>query len=129
MVGPILGHGGMGDVHEAWDVVLCRTVALKVLKAIEPAALIRFMHEAQIHARVVHPNICRIYDVDNYEGSLRVAMQLVHGSNLEQACGELSVHEVVSIMALPEFLRALSGIARPQCVSEGGRVAELATEC
>jgi serine/threonine-protein kinase len=100
VIGPLLGRGGMGDVHEAWDVVLCRTVALKVLKAIEPAALIRFMHEAQIHARVVHPNICRIYDVDNYEGSLRVAMQLVRGSNLEQACGELSVHEVVSIMAL-----------------------------
>jgi hypothetical protein len=29
----------------------------------------------------------------------------------------------------PEFLRELSGIARPQCVSEGGRVAELATVC
>jgi serine/threonine-protein kinase len=100
VIGPLLGRGGMGDVHEAWDVVLCRTVALKVLKAIEPAALIRFMHEAQIHARVVHPNICRIYDVDNYEGSLRVAMQLVRGSNLEQVCGELSVQEVVSIMAL-----------------------------
>jgi len=100
VIGPLLGRGGMGDVHEAWDVVLCRTVALKVLKAIEPAALIRFMHEAQIHARVVHPNICRIYDVDNYEGSLRVAMQLVRGSNLEQACGELSMQDVVSIMAL-----------------------------
>jgi eukaryotic-like serine/threonine-protein kinase len=100
VIGPLLGRGGMGDVHEAWDVVLCRTVALKVLKAIEPSALIRFMHEAQIHARVVHPNICRIYDVDNYEGSLRVAMQLVRGSNLEQACAELSVREVVSIMAL-----------------------------
>jgi serine/threonine-protein kinase len=90
----------MGDVHEAWDVVLCRTVALKVLKDIEPAALIRFMHEAQIHARVGHPNICRIYDVDNHEGSLRVAMQLVRGPNLEQACRELTVQEVVTIMAL-----------------------------
>ena len=100
VVGPLLGRGGMGDVHEAWDVVLCRTVALKVLKAIEPAALIRFMHEAQIHARVVHPNICRIYDVDNYEGTLRVAMQLVHGSNLEQARKELDVKEIVTIMAL-----------------------------
>ena len=95
VIGPILGRGGMGHVHEAWDVVLCRTVALKVLKDIEPAALIRFMHEAQIHARVVHPNICRIYDVDNYEGSLRVAMQLVLGPNLEQAWRELSVREAV----------------------------------
>ena len=100
VIGPLLGQGGMGDVHEAWDVVLCRTVALKVLKAIEPAALIRFMHEAQIHARVVHPNICRVYDVDNYQGSLRVAMQLVRGPNLEQCRGELSLREVTVIMAL-----------------------------
>jgi len=100
VLGPLLGRGGMGDVHEAWDVVLCRTVALKILKDIEPTALIRFMHEAQIHARVVHPNICRIYDVDNYEGTLRVAMQLVRGPNLEQVCRELARKEVVTIMAL-----------------------------
>ena len=100
VIGPMLGRGGMGDVHEAWDVVLCRTVALKVLKAIEPAALIRFMHEAQIHARVVHPNICRVYDVDNFQGSLRVAMQLVRGPNLEQVRSELSLMEVAAIMTL-----------------------------
>jgi serine/threonine-protein kinase len=99
-MGPLLGRGGMGDVHEAWDVVLCRTVALKMLKNLEPPALIRFMHEAQIHARLVHPNICRIYDVDNYEGTLRVAMQLVRGPNLEQVCRELSLQEVVTLMAL-----------------------------
>jgi len=99
VLGPLLGSGGMGFVHEAWDVVLCRTVALKILKDIEPPALIRFMHEAQIHARVVHPNICRIYDVDNYHGALRVAMQLVQGPSLEQACRELSVQELVTILA------------------------------
>ncbi len=100
VIGPLIGQGGMGDVHEAWDVVLCRTVALKILKAVEPAALIRFMHEAQIHARVVHPNICRIYDVDNHQGTLRVAMQLVHGANLEQIRGELSLKEAITILAL-----------------------------
>ena len=100
VVGPLLGRGGMGNVHEAWDVVLCRRVALKILKDIEPPALIRFMHEAQIHARVVHPNICRIYDVDNYQGALRVAMQLVEGSNLEQAWRDLTAKEAVTIMAL-----------------------------
>jgi serine/threonine-protein kinase len=100
VVGPLLGRGGMGNVHEAWDVILCRTVALKVLKDIEPPALIRFMHEAQIHARVVHPNICRIYDVDNHEGALRVAMQLVHGDNLEHSRRDLSLMELVTVMAL-----------------------------
>ena len=90
MLGPLLGQGGMGEVHEAWDVVLCRTVALKILKDIEPAALIRFMHEAQIHARVVHPNICRIYDVDNHRGHASGSpCSWCRGPNLEQACREL----------------------------------------
>ena len=77
VLGPLLGRGGMGEVQEAWDVVLCRTVALKVLRNMEPAALIRFMHEAQIQARVVHPNICRIYDMETTRAPCRVAMQLV----------------------------------------------------
>jgi len=110
VIGPILGRGGMGSVHEAWDVILCRTVALKILKDIEPPALIRFMHEAQIHARVVHPNICRIYDVDNYEGTLRVAMQLIHGDSLECAYRDLSLKEVVSIVA--QVARALHVVHR-----------------
>ena len=55
VLGPLLGKGGMGEVMEAWDVVLCRTVAIKVLRHMEPTAMIRFMHEAQVQARVVHP--------------------------------------------------------------------------
>jgi serine/threonine-protein kinase len=100
VLGPLLGRGGVGHVHEAWDVVLCRTVALKILKHIDPPALMRFMHEAQIHARLVHPNICRIYDVDNHDGALRVAMQLVRGESLEQAYPALTQAQVVTIMAL-----------------------------
>jgi len=99
VLGPVLGQGGMGEVMEAWDVVLCRTVALKVLRNVEPTAVIRFMHEAQIQARIVHPNICRIYDVDATEGNVKIAMQLVRGPNLEQASPELSLTEVVTLMA------------------------------
>ena len=98
VLGPLLGKGGMGEVMEAWDVVLCRTVAIKVLRHMEPTAMIRFMHEAQVQARVVHPNICRIYDIDSSEGSLKIAMQLVQGPNLEQAAPQLSVDEVVTIL-------------------------------
>ena len=99
VLGPFLGKGGMGEVVEAWDTVLCRTVALKILRNMEPTALIRFMHEAQIQARMVHPRICRIYDVDSSEGTVKIAMQLVRGPNLEVAARELARETVVSLVA------------------------------
>ncbi|MDR3670098.1 MAG: serine/threonine-protein kinase [Holophaga sp.] len=99
ILGPILGLGGAGEVREAWDVVLCRTVALKVLRKMEPVGLIRFMHEAQIQSRIVHPNICRIYDVDNSGGVPKIAMQLVRGPTLSQLAPELTVKQIVVILA------------------------------
>jgi serine/threonine protein kinase len=99
VIGPLLGHGAMGDVYEAWDIVLARPVALKILQHLEPAAMIRFMHEAQLHARLDSPNICRIYDVDASNGTPRIAMQLIRGPNLEDAAPDLRLDEVVSILA------------------------------
>ena len=99
ILGPILGQGGAGEVREAWDVVLCRTVALKVLRKMEPASLIRFMHEAQIQSRMVHPNICHLYDVDTTGGIPKIAMQLVRGPTLAEASLELTVLEVATILA------------------------------
>jgi len=99
ILGPILGMGGAGEVREAWDVVLCRTVALKVLRKMEPVGLIRFMHEAQIQSRLVHPNICRIYDVDNSGGVPKIAMQLVRGPTLAQLAPELTVRQIAVILA------------------------------
>ena len=99
VIGPLLGHGAMGDVFEAWDIVLARPVALKILKHLEPAAMIRFMHEAQLHARLDSPNICRIYDVDATGGTPRIAMQLIRGPNLEDASNDLDLAEIIDIMA------------------------------
>ena len=99
IIGPLLGHGAMGDVYEAWDIVLARPVALKILKHLEPAAMIRFMHEAQLHARLDSPNICRIYDVDASNGTPRIAMQLIRGPTLEDAAQDLRLDEVVAILA------------------------------
>ena len=100
VLGPLLGQGGVGEVREAWDVVLCRTVALKVLRKMDPGSLIRFMHEARLHSRLVHPNICQIFDVDSSEGAPRIAMQLVRGPTLADAAATLSLDEIVQILAL-----------------------------
>jgi serine/threonine-protein kinase len=89
----------MGDVFEAWDTLLGRLVALKVLTRIEPAAMIRFMHEAQLQARLEHPNICRIYDIDATLGVPRIAMQRVEGPTLEDASPDLELNEVVALVA------------------------------
>ena len=97
-LGPLLGHGGMGEVHEAWDTILNRCVALKILRHLEPAAMIRFMHEAQLHARLDCPNICRIYDVDACNGAPRIAMQLVRGPTLEDASPDLTLKEIIAII-------------------------------
>jgi len=99
VIGPLLGHGAMGEVYEAWDIVLARPVALKILQDLEPAAMIRFMNEAQLQARLDYPNICKIYDVDASNGTPRIAMQLIRGPNLEDAAEDLSLEEVVSILA------------------------------
>jgi serine/threonine-protein kinase len=99
VLGPLLGKGGMGEVVEAWDVILCRTVALKLLKEVDPTAMVQVMHEAQVQARIVHPNICRIYDVECIGSTVRIAMQLIKGPNLHQLAKDLSVPEAVAIIA------------------------------
>jgi serine/threonine-protein kinase len=100
VLGPLLGQGGMGEVREAWDVVLRRTVALKILRAMDPVSLIRFMYEAQLQARVIHPNVCRVYDVDSGEGAPRIAMQLIkEGQTLADLADQLTVPEIIDLFA------------------------------
>jgi len=97
-LGPPLGKGGMGEVFEAWDGLLGRRVALKILSVPSATAILRFMREAQLQARVSHPNVCRIYDVDASGEVPVIAMQLVAGPNLHQAAPDLAVAEAVEIL-------------------------------
>ena len=79
MIGPLLGQGAMGDVYEAWDIVLARPVALKILQHMEPAAMIRFMHEAQLHARLDTRTSAGSTTWTATDGTPRIAMQLIRG--------------------------------------------------
>jgi serine/threonine-protein kinase len=99
VLGPRLGQGGAGEVREAWDALLCRTIAIKVLRKMDPVSLLRFMREAQAQSRVVHPHICQIYDVDTREETPRITMQLVRGPTLADAAAGLGIGEIVRIMA------------------------------
>jgi tetratricopeptide (TPR) repeat protein/predicted Ser/Thr protein kinase len=81
-----LGKGGMGVVYSAYDPDLDRKVALKLLHADhrtdseEPRA--RMLREAQAMARVSHPNVIPIFDVDVWGDRVFLAMELVDGGTL-----------------------------------------------
>src|SRR5215510_11862323 len=97
-----LGVGGMGVVYEAEDTRLPRRVALKFLSQEligDPEASRRLQREADNIARLNHPNICTIYEIDDHEGSRFIAMERINGVNLKlhMARTTLSDQEVIDI--------------------------------
>ncbi len=77
-----LGQGGTGEVWEAEDTALGRTVALKLLSQMSPREQDRFEREARIMARLEHPHVVRIYDIEKVGPQLAIAMQFVRGRDL-----------------------------------------------
>jgi hypothetical protein len=99
----LLGSGGMGEVYRADDLKLGQQVALKFL----PAALARdamqldLLHdEVRLGRQVSHPNVCRIYDIGEWDGAHFVAMEYVDGEDLArllQRIGRLAHDKAVDI--------------------------------
>jgi len=80
----VLGHGGMGTVLSAFDPVLDRKVAVKVLHVdLRERHVRRLVREAQALAKLSHPHVVQVYEVGEADGSVFVAMELVHGRTLE----------------------------------------------
>ena len=113
----LLGRGGMGSVYLATHERLGRKVALKVIAAglaLDEDFRARFLRESQLAASLDHPNVIPIYDADEIDGVLYLAMRYVNGPSLRELIrerGSFSTDETARIMeqiagALDEAHRA-----------------------
>jgi WD40 repeat protein/RIO-like serine/threonine protein kinase len=100
-----LGRGGMGVVYEAVDTQLDRKVALKLLLVnpnLEPKDLQleqdRFVQEAQLSAKLKHPNIVTIYEAGILDGRQFLAMELVEGRPFSDWRGSVNFRDQVGVL-------------------------------
>src|SRR5207253_10746303 len=80
----LIGEGAMGEVWRAYDSVIRRYVALKLLSRAGRSADARerLLREARAAGALQHPNIVTIYDLGEADGQLFIAMELVDGRDL-----------------------------------------------
>lgn len=99
-----IGEGGMANVYLAYDTILDREVAVKVLRgdlASDDKFVKRFQREAKAASSLNHPNIVEMYDVGEDNGNYFLVMEYVDGrtlKNLIKKRGALSLSEVIDIM-------------------------------
>jgi serine/threonine protein kinase len=101
----LIGEGGMGSVFRARDERLGRQVAIKVLRptlAVDRDFRLRFIRESKAAAAVDHPNIIPVFEADEYEGLLFIAMRYVAGGDVQSLlnrAGWLPPRQALSIVA------------------------------
>src|SRR5262245_333225 len=100
----VIGKGAMGVVYHAYDPIVKRDVAIKVLSSLdldEPELISRFEREARLAGGLRHPNIVTIYDLGQFQGRPYIAMEFLLGKDLEAVIKEkqsLSVENKVDII-------------------------------
>lgn len=100
-----LGHGGMGVVYKARQVLLNQVVALKVLPEKyldEPQAVSRFRREMQLIGGLNHPNIVQAHNAGEQQGVHYLVMEFVDGITLEQL---VCCQAALSVGAACEMIR------------------------
>lgn len=99
-----IGEGGMADVYLAFDQILNREVAIKILRgelSKDPVTLVRFQREASAITKLNHPNVVNVYDVGEYNSMHYIVMEYVKGRTLKQLIsmrGGIYLDEALNIM-------------------------------
>ncbi|MEP6390954.1 MAG: protein kinase [Halioglobus sp.] len=97
-----LGRGGMATVFRALHLNLDREVAIKVMDTSlnsDESFAERFIREARISARLVHPHILQIYDVNSYDSLNYIAMELLSGGDLADTIrGSMTQRTIYDVM-------------------------------
>ena len=108
----LVGEGGMSSVYRAYDTVLERRVAIKVLHehfSRDPEYVERFRREARAIARLAHPNVVTVIDRGEWEGRQFIVFEHVAGENLKAVIareGPLPVDRALELAC--QIARALS---------------------
>lgn len=116
----LIGRGGMGDVYRARDEQAQRIVAIKVLSpelTRDEQFVKRFEREARTLAKLEHPNIVPVYDIDRDQGHVFYAMQYVAGESLDlrlRRAGKCTLNSTLRIIS--QCVQALSAAHAQQLV-------------
>jgi len=108
----LIGQGGMGVVYRAQDLKLQRPVAIKVLPAELTSDAVRrkrFLLEARTAARLSHPAIAQVYDVDEHDGTFFIAMELVEGETISQF---IQKHQLDLLGTIDVGIQVCAGLAK-----------------
>lgn len=99
----VVGRGGMGTVYRAFQRNLGRVVAIKMLAeelASDPEFRARFQQEATLVARLNHPNIVSVYDIEEHKSTFCIIMEFLDGESLQAKVdreGQLAPDFVVDV--------------------------------
>jgi len=98
-----IGRGGMGRVYKALDKDVEEKVALKLLNpeiAADEKIIKRFRNELKFARKITHKNVCRMFDLNEEEGTPYITMEYVPGEDLKSSVrrmGQLTIGKAVSV--------------------------------
>jgi len=109
-VGPRLGGGAMGDVHDGLDVRLERRVAIKLLRtdlSSSEDVRQRFEREARVAAQLSHPNVLSVFDSGEEQGRAFIVMERLSGRTLAHEIADAPFYEARLRAVASQILAAL----------------------